>query len=177
MYVMRPDGASIRGIKELAGALLDKGSVWSFVEVGSFAGESAVLWHEALPNATIFCIDPWKSGYDPNDLASSHNMTLVEEAFNKRTMDCYRVAKFKGTSKDFHDHPCLLSVDAVYIDGLHTYEGAKGDIEFWLPRCKLAICGHDYHRSWPGVMRAVNEAFGKPDLIFPDNSWLKWVKK
>ncbi len=177
MYPMRQDKLSILGIQELARTLLDKGTVWSFVEIGCFAGESAVLWHAFLPNAMIFCIDPWKAGYDPNDNASSHNMTLVEEAFDKRTMDCYRLTKLKGTSSDFADHPWLLSVDATYIDGEHTYKGVKADIEFWLPRCKLAICGHDYHPSWPGVIQAVDEAFGKPDLVFSDNSWLKWVKQ
>jgi len=177
MYPMRQDKLSILGIQELARTLLDKGTVWSFVEIGCFAGESAVLWHAFLPNAMIFCIDPWKAGYDPNDNASSHNMTLVEEAFDKRTMDCYRLTKLKGTSSDFADHPWLLSVDATYIDGEHTYKGVKADIEFWLLRCKLAICGHDYHPSWPGVIQAVDEAFEKPDLVFSDNSWLKWVKQ
>lgn len=175
MYSMRADQASVEGLRSLASALTHRKSVWSFVEVGCFAGESAVVWHQSLPNAMIFCIDPWESGYDPKDVASSHNMRLVEEAFDKRTVDCYRLTKLKGTSKDFQDHPWLLSVDAAYIDGEHTYDGVKADIEFWLPRCKLAICGHDYHHNWPDVIRVVNEFFGKPDLVFSDSSWLKWV--
>ena len=28
-------------------------------------------------------------------------------------------------------------MDAIYIDGDHTYEGAKSDIEIWLPKLKI----------------------------------------
>ena len=54
------------------------------------------------------------------------------------------------------------SPDLVFIDGNHTYEGCKGDIEAWLPLLKpsgiLAI--HDYNKTekeYPGVNDSVNE--------------------
>lgn len=177
MYVMRPNDGYKQSLRDLAKSLLSKGAVSHFVEIGSFSGESAVIWHESLPDSTIWCIDPWLPGYDPNDAASNENMTAVEKAFDRRVFGCERLVKLKGTSDDFKSLSCLQSVDAVYVDAMHTYEGAKADIEFWLPRCKLAITGHDYNGGWPGVIKAVDEVVGKPDFIFPDSSWLKWIKR
>jgi hypothetical protein len=70
--------------------------------------------------------------------------------------------------------------DFVYIDGLHTYDGVKTDIQNYLPLVKKGgvIGGHDYtlqHKHLIGVYDAVNEMFGKPDKVFGDNSWIKYV--
>jgi hypothetical protein len=79
----------------------------------------------------------------------------------------------------------IVECDAVYIDGLHTYEGVKNDIIHWLPQTKKVICGHDYyedeeflkiHPHVAGVKVAVDEMLGKPDKIYSDGSWLKWIK-
>jgi len=49
------------------------------------------------------------------------------------------------------------SLDFVFIDGDHTYDGCRRDIEVWLPKIKPAgwITGHDY--LWPGVNEAVKK--------------------
>jgi len=40
------------------------------------------------------------------------------------------------------------------------------------------ISGHDYNnKKHVGVTKAVNEIFNKPDKIFGDKSWLKYIKK
>jgi hypothetical protein len=65
--------------------------------------------------------------------------------------------------------------DFVYIDGLHTYEQVKKDIENYkqLIRPNGFIGGHDYHpQGWPGVVKAVEETVGV-DKVFPDGSWIK----
>jgi hypothetical protein len=54
------------------------------------------------------------------------------------------------------------SVDLVFIDADHSYEGVKADIEAWLPKVKVGgwIGGHDYKSPrFPGVERAVHERF------------------
>lgn len=50
----------------------------------------------------------------------------------------------------------------VYIDGEHTYDAAKRDIETMWPRIhdRGILAGHDYCRYHPGVIRAVDEFFG-----------------
>ena len=54
------------------------------------------------------------------------------------------------------------SLDFVFIDADHSYEGCKADIEAWLPKVKPRgfIGGHDYDNAeFPmfGVKRAVDE--------------------
>ena len=58
-------------------------------------------------------------------------------------------------------------LDFVFIDGEHTYEAAKSDIEAWCPKvCSGGLLmGHDYDRQrFPGVCRAVDE-FGETHSV------------
>lgn len=43
------------------------------------------------------------------------------------------------------------SVDLVYIDGDHTYEGVKLDIEMYGPLARKVLCGDDYDPEVPTV--------------------------
>ena len=72
-------------------------------------------------------------------------------------------------------------VDIVYIDGMHTYDACRHDIEMCrnVIKPRLAISGHDYTDKIAhviGVKKAVDEAFGAPDAVFCDNSWIKFIK-
>ena len=71
-----------------------------------------------------------------------------------------------------------VSVDFIYIDGLHTYEQIKKDITNYLPLLKpnCLIGGHDYHTTWGGVIKGINEILGEPDTTFLDTSWIKLIK-
>ena len=172
------DKANMRqGLIDLCAVLKRKG-IKSLVEVGSYAGESVALFRQHVPKAEIFCIDPWLPGYDANDATSEADMVSVEKQFDAQIAGLPGITKLKGVSTDFATHPKLQKVDAVYIDGCHTYEAVKADIAFWLPRCTAIICGHDWNkRSWPGVCQAITEAFGKPHRTFADTSWLVHLTK
>ena len=56
------------------------------------------------------------------------------------------------------------SLDFVFIDADHSYEGCSADIRLWAPKVRPGglLCGHDYGHVRPefnGVIRAVDEAF------------------
>jgi len=62
------------------------------------------------------------------------------------------------------------SLDFVFIDADHTYEGCSSDIEAWKDKIKPDgyLCGHDYYNEPPqplpwatGVKKAVDEASEK----------------
>ena len=58
--------------------------------------------------------------------------------------------------------------DMIFIDGDHSYEGCKADLENWWPKIKVGkiLCGHDYcyeHKNPNnfGVKKAVDEFIKK----------------
>lgn len=157
------------------------------IEIGSYQGQSMEAFAKSKKVKTIFCIDPWKEGYDSKDIASSTNMKEVEKKFDERVTSIdkeIKIIKHKGTLDTFIDsleYKNFLengnNIDFVYIDGCHTYESCKHDIEVCknVIKPKLAFTGHDYVDGWIGVKTAVNESFGVPDKTFPDSSWVKMV--
>ena len=62
------------------------------------------------------------------------------------------------------------SLDFVFIDADHSYEGCKQDIEDWA--CKVRkgglVSGHDL--NWPTVKQAVEEKYPQY-VVFNDNVW------
>ena len=89
--------------------------------------------------------------------------------------------KFEGRAKllrekswDAADQFEDQSLDLVYIDGDHTYEGVVKDLAAWFPKVKKSgmFCGDDI--GWPGVKKAVDEFFirlGKEYQIITKNGY------
>lgn len=161
-------------IKEL-GDVSDK----TMIEIGSFIGESTVIFAEHFKH--VIAIDSFVPDYDSNDPTSNFNFDEVFDEFQNRIKE----KKDKITVYKMYSCDAVVSLkddtyDFVYIDGLHTYEGVKDDINNYLPLVKKGgyIGGHDYgtsHKHLLGVTKAVDEAFGKPDKVFEDNSWIKKI--
>lgn len=148
----------------------------TIVEVGVFEGESTQIFINEFPDSTILCIDPWKIGFDDNDILSKcqnrmdeaeRNFDIIKEKYSQN------IIKLKGISSSFES---ILTkyypVDMTYIDGCHTYDAVKEDIAFWKPKTKHLLCGHDF-TSWIPVQEAVIESIGNPDKTFQDSSWIK----
>lgn len=67
-------------------------------------------------------------------------------------------------------------IDILYIDGAHDYRSVKHDLENYAPLVAAdgVIAGHDFSKSWPGVVQAVTEfavAAGKMVVEYCDTSW------
>lgn len=151
---MRKDAGSRNGLINLMSALAERyGGSLTGVEAGSYAGESAVIAAETGFVSRLFCVDPWKSGWDPRDAASFTDLSEAEAEFDQRMAEYPTVIrKFKGTLQDFFAKYPDLKPDYVYIDAEHTYEAAKRDIGTALEFKPKAVCGHDYCEGWSGVM-------------------------
>lgn len=65
----------------------------------------------------------------------------------------------------------IPDVDMLFIDGDHSYEWVKRDIEVWLPKVKKLICWHDIGREV--VQRAVIETVWEYEQF--DNIWFKYL--
>lgn len=147
-------------------ALYSAANAWGAigVEVGSARGESAEIACQFLKH--LYCVDPWALEFDSSS----------ELFFDARMAAFRNYTKIKKEShvacNDFADE----SLDIVYIDGMHDYENVKRDLLSWFPKVKLGgwIAGHDYDYldGHKGVIQAVDEVFGVPELRFVDASFL-----
>lgn len=189
--IMRLPG-SIQGLKNMVAyinTISDTGSM-RMVEIGCFAGDSTVIFIEAFKHVTA--IDPWKSGI--GDITDMCDMDGIYKKFLKKIDPAVKWKTFIDDAgeviekemknckiiKDFsYNYIKTLSkskkYDMVYIDGSHKYADTIRDIKDWAPRIKKGgfICGHDYRKKFPGVVKAVGEYFKKkPDKVFKDSSWL-----
>ena len=179
LYIMRHQ-YSIDGLNDLIDYidLHRPVSGMHMIEIGSYAGESTEIFCSRFKQ--VISIDPYLDNYDPGDLACQHApFSEVLKYFQERMENFPNIGLIRATSDDAIEHDLILNknVDFVYIDGLHTYEQVKKDIQNYLPLIKKGgfIAGHDYHNEWQGVIDAVNEHFGSPDKVFNDTSWIKRV--
>ena len=143
----------------------------TIVEIGSWKGRST---HALLSGCkgTVYAVDHFKGS---NGEAVEHLEAQQHDIYD---IFLGNVGHFKNlktlkmsseqAAKKFKDK----SVDMVFIDGEHTYEGVKKDIGMWLPKAKKIISGHDYY--WPKIFMAVDEKLG--DVETADTIWFKEIK-
>lgn len=185
LYPMRKDLQQMQGLKDLIEYLkLNLGDLKSknMIEIGSYAGESSVLFAKHFGN--VICIDPFIDDYDPNDGVNGFAlMNVVEKSFDENIESFSNITKIKMTSDDAIDLILKkykeVDISFVYIDALHTYEQVKKDICNYMPIIVNDgyIGGHDYHINHPEVIRAVDEKLLPIEVLFVDSSYIKKIKK
>jgi len=113
-------------------------------------------------NMILYSIDPWEKNVELGHPEQAYESTQrILKSFGEKSIIIKKYSP--EVCKDFQDN----SVDFVYIDGLHSYEAVKADIEGWYGKVKTngIIAGHDYsEKDWSGVVRAVNEFVLKNNL-------------
>ncbi len=150
---------------------------FSMAEVGCYAGESTVAF--AMIAGNVYAIDPWKNGYDDDDLSSSiFPMELVEASFAHRIQGFHNIYPVVATSERAALETQDGSLDVVYLDAIHKLGPMRDDINRWLPKIKKGgyIAGHDFCGYWGEVVDAILETIGLPDIRFKDGSWAKHIR-
>ncbi len=151
--------------------IIKKNNINCYLEIGSYIGGSAL---EVLKNTTIdkaVCIDYFDSQKFMDILNGDKNYTPSLKQYLE-TNDIYqvflrnmrpfknRVLAIKNNSHDgiLKVADMKLSPGLIYIDGGHTYNIVKDDVEQCLIHFPNAIiCGDDYSTAYPGVKRALDE--------------------
>jgi predicted O-methyltransferase YrrM len=135
------------------------------MELGTGMGVSTEVFALLISEGHIHTTDIYPPG-NPWRIASE---AVAKRYSNIRQyfQDCNELAK--QFPDDFFQ--------AVYIDEVHEYANVLRDIRAWQPKIMLGgiICGHDYIERPAynfGVIRAVKEAFGEPDIVYKDTSWV-----
>lgn len=143
------------------------------IEIGAWVGVSTIEFAKHF--ASVIAIDPWQNNI--GDITNNYDMNQAYEEYKNRISKFDNITTIKEFSYNIANKIDNSTIDIVYIDGLHTYEAVKKDIELFMPKIKKRgfISGHDYCSKFPGVIKAVNELFIKPDRIFVDTSWIKRI--
>lgn len=162
----------------------------TFIEVGCFLGRSLCHLGELVKKSgkpiRVIGIDTCRGSGIENGV--DHHAQAIKEGggtfagtLHRNIIECGladTVEIIVSTSEKASTLFGFQSVEFVFIDADHSYEGCKKDIELWRPKIKLGgVCaGDDYGIPgeppiWPGVRMAVDELLpqAKP---FPHDSWM-----
>ena len=136
------------------------------VEIGCYKGRSTRVFGDNT-SGIVFALDTWKGPLD-----ASGKLLSDEESKNLLTEFRNNLSDLLGTAKVVlgNAYPEYSGfADCVFIDGDHSYEAVKKDIQTYLPKILKGglLCGHD--SSAPGVTQAVSELI-PPLQIFPNTS-------
>ena len=150
-----------QGLHDMCRWLRKRSLMLDMVEIGSWMGESSLIFSNYF--GVVVCVDPFAGKFKKvlpiflEAIKSAANIELIKQ-------DGIKARDSLPGRFDF-----------VYIDAVHEYEPVKSDIEYWRYR-PAAIGGHDYSDQFTGVKQAVDDAFGKPDKVFQDTSWVKVLR-
>ncbi len=129
------------------------------VEIGSYIGASACCFGAAIKSRAdrgrIYCIDTWN-----NDAMTEGNRDTWQKFQNNTAIYKDHIVPIRGFSTDVVGQVAahVKSVDLLFIDGDHSYEGAKADWEAYKGFLNVGsiVVFHDW--SWAdGVKRVILE--------------------
>jgi glycosyltransferase involved in cell wall biosynthesis len=164
------------------------------VEIGAFKGRSsAFLAVEAINSGKDITIDiidswngvddsgrePWSDYIDEPDKNQKKPDGDIFEIFKKNLEPViHAINPIRKTSAEAVKMYKDRSLDFVFVDGNHHYEGVKQDLINWFPKLKEdgIMAGDDYNPSW-GVIQAVNEFFGRENIEVVNSQWIVRLKK
>jgi predicted O-methyltransferase YrrM len=137
-----------------------------WIEIGSYNGESSSIFLGFAQITLLECVD----------MNRGHINTLNKK--HQKDIDNNRCIIHHKYSSEFLKSIPDESVDVIYIDGDHRYNGVKKDIDLSFSKLKNngLLAGHDYHKRWPGVQKAVDTFMEKNNITnfeqFRDTSWV-----
>lgn len=139
-------------------------------EIGIFEGNFSEYIIDTVKPSLFYLVDVF-TGYTISGDKNGENMKevsldLVYENLTNKFKDNNNIKLFKGFSANFYESIPDDALDFIYIDGDHSYEGVKLDINNARNKIKTGglICGHDYTSRFQGVIDAVDEFCNKHSL-------------
>ncbi len=98
------------------------------VQIGAYIGCSTIAMLETRPDVFIFSADvkPWRE----------EKQNVIDAG-----LDASRVVRVLGDSSQID---WGRSIDLLYIDGDHRYDGVKVDCKAWLDKVNGYVVFHDY---------------------------------
>jgi predicted O-methyltransferase YrrM len=119
------------------------------VEIGTFIGGTAEIMAGAISeDARIISIDSYLNLPTINGIELSRSEAIFT-AQQRLAKYWPKITHIIGDSLEVASVFADKSVDLVFIDGDHSYEGVRQDILAWLPKIKDGgiISGHDFNKE------------------------------
>jgi hypothetical protein len=138
------------------------------IEIGSLFGFTTQLLATYKPTEKkLIAVECF--AWNPFGLSPDDHRVITRRVLRYNTAHS-NTTLFDGFNRDFYQAYGGERPAMVFIDADHTYEGAKEDISWAVGAGVPIIAGHDYSELWPGVQRAVDEAF-RGDVILRGSLW------
>lgn len=163
--------------------LLHEHKSTTVAEIGVWRGElSAKILAQCPLVQRLLLVDPWQVVYGKNEagqhfvFAPGTDQAAMDAAYQEvraKFVGDSRIRIHKGLSVDIADTIPDGSLDAVLIDGLHTYHACKADILAWWNKVRDGgvLIGDDLSPWYPGVQVAVEEIFGEDYRAIGQTYW------
>lgn len=141
----------------------------TLLEIGVYKGQTLALWRTLAPKATIIGITPLDTsgGFTPSDYAKDIADLHAKFKLKQPTL-------MVGTSTAMH--PTAPLCDVVYIDGDHSYEGAKSDVYLYSSNVKVGgylvidDCANRYHLP-DGYFAGIESVSKAVDELLPNDHY------
>lgn len=164
--VVPPTMADVR-VQEVLKRLT--GQATKGAEIGVFGGDMSARLLDGSAGLSLIMVDSWEgdgAAYQPGDadfhagLTQDQQDALYEVALRKTAFAQKRRTVIRKRSVTAAKEVSDGSLDFVFLDADHSFEGCQADIAAWAPKVKFGgwLCGHDFaHPEFPmwGVERAV----------------------
>ena len=146
------------------------------VEVGLCTGRYSRILLDNIPDLELIGIDPYSDYEDAsvsrNDITNHDNLMDARKALAPYPKALIVIGRAHDVAQWLPDE----SLDFVFIDGLHSYEGVKQDLEDWVPKVRKGgiVSGHDYYESQSGklgVVKAVDEYVAEHGYNLQSTGW------
>jgi len=130
----------------------------NILEIGSYIGASACCFGAALRgigSGRVICIDTWN-----NDAMTEGNRDTWQEFQNNTVSYKDRIIAIRGYSTAVVDEVAahVKSLDLLFIDGDHSYEGVKADWEAYKRFLRPGSIAVFHDSGWAeGVKRVIEE--------------------
>jgi predicted O-methyltransferase YrrM len=148
-----------------------------FVEIGSYLGASSCFLAAGMKSGKLYCIDTWQ-----NDAMSEGSQDTLAEFRGNVEKYKDKIVEMRGLSYDIIGKlkGMIQSIDLLFIDGDHSYNGVKKDWDLYSPLLKNGsiVVFHDY--GWAeGVQKVVHEDVMKNCRKFKSlpNMWWGEIKQ
>jgi predicted O-methyltransferase YrrM len=131
------------------------------LEIGSWAGHSAILWATELIRSgcsgKVFCVDPWMPFLKPGQLGNNTAASIMDHVARrdrifplfwhnvKAARQTEVIVPLRGTSRNILPLFQPATFDLLFVDGSHSFSDFMADLALAAPLVREGgiICGDD----------------------------------